>query len=243
MLHKKLKFFRINLVLATIFIVSFAFSVSFASDTLSRTFDYSAATLLGSSASQIMFSTWGLSSDTTRSGSTTYYNAGNDTLTVWNYLSGYYYDTNYWFFDLQWDSVTLTNNVQVISTTSLCGVGNYGYKLWWYAKSIDTGGGNNLVGLIDFDYSSDIFVYYCDNDKKLHWYAYNEDIGFQSFEWIQFEVWSVPNIVDPYLPKSDPYFTNNNSILVTDITPKFNSIQGDIVIKDWGKESVFYIVK
>lgn len=57
MLHKKLKFLRVNMVLATIFVVSFAFSVSFAADILSRTLEYSAATLRGTSDSQIVFST------------------------------------------------------------------------------------------------------------------------------------------------------------------------------------------
>ncbi len=68
----------------------------------------------------------------------------------------------------------MNNNVRVISSTDRCATG-YGYKLGGFAQGVD-------AGLINFNYSSDVFVYYCESDSKLHGYAYNEDYGFQSFE-------------------------------------------------------------
>jgi hypothetical protein len=238
---------RFNILLRTILVLCasgvYISSLVYATDSISRYFPTSSASTLWTSASLISFSTWGNSADGTLSGGTSYYNLNNDTQSVGNYLSGVYYDSNYGYFQLHWDNTTPENNVRVTSVSTKCGVGNYGFDLWGYAKSIDIWGDNNLVGLIKFDYSPDINVYYCDNDKKLHGYAYSEMTWFQSFEWISFEIWAIPDIVNPLTPRNDPYFANNNSVLVTEFTPSFNSVQSDINSTEAGKESLFYIVK
>lgn len=141
----------------------------------------------GSSFSNVWFSTGGTtSSGGYFSGETTYYNAGNDTQVTGNYLSGYYYDTNYGYFELNWHNGDGTsfkvsierrlNDQELIARNK---VGVYCYKFDGWAKGITTtfnGNSSNDVGFIDFGYNSDIFVYYCDDDKKLHGYAYSSDI-------------------------------------------------------------------
>ena len=221
--------------------VGFVGTMVFAADTVSRTLDTSSSTTAWTSASTIWFSTGWVSSDGTASGSSLYINNWNDTQVISNYLSGFYYDTNYGFFAFSWTGAT-SLNVHVSDVTTKCGAWVYGFRFAWYAKGAETALGNT-VWLINFWYDNNIFVYYCDNDKKLHGYAYSEDIGFQSFEWIAFEVGAVPNIGDPFSPKVDPFFVNNNSAIISDTNQAFNSIQSDVISTDWWKESIFYIIK
>jgi hypothetical protein len=231
-------------ILLGMFIGAFFFgTLVYATDSLTRTFETIGATALGSSASQVWFSSGWLSEDATTSGTTTYYNAWNDTQLIGNYLSGYYYDSNYGFFQLNWNTLHPENNVKIVATTDKCGEWVYGYRFDGYARGIETVPSGFNVWSIDFWYNDDVFVYYCDNDKKLHWYAYSEDLWTQTFEWIPFEIWTVPNIVNEFTPKVDPFFANNNSAVVADIIPNFNSIQWDKVSTEGWKESIFYIIK
>lgn len=153
---------------------------AFALDVVSNDFDSQSATSSGSNNSTVWFSTGGLSLDGTASGTTSYINKNNDSDTIGNYLRGYYYDTQLGFFRLDWNLTDTTKNVRIISSTDKCGTG-YGYKFGGYAYG-------EAGGYIKFDYNNDIFVYYCESDKKLHGYAYSEHTGFQNFEGLSFEV-------------------------------------------------------
>lgn len=152
-----------------------------------------------------------------------------------NYLKGYYYDTQLGFFKLDW-SANPANNVRFVASTTKCATG-YGYALGGYAYGQDG-------GLIDFDYSSEISVYYCESDQKLHGYAYSVDAGFQSFEGISLEAWSGAYKATLMLGE-DPNFVNNSSLLLTEIPPELEAlgIQGELQTRTWGIESIFYIVK
>lgn len=98
------------------------------------------------------------------------------------------------------------------------------------------------AGFLDFDYSSDIFVYYCDSDSKLHGYAYNEDYGLQSFEGIRFTIAAVPDNTPSLASNTAPFFVNNNSVILS-APAGAGTIQGDQQSNDWGKSMLFYIVK
>lgn len=185
------------------------------------------ATSPGSSTSIISVSTWSI---------TQYINENNDSETIGNYFKWYYYDSLFWFFKLDW-SPTLTNNVRVIASTDKCSSG-YWYKIWWYAYS-------EYSGLIDFDYSNDIFVYYCDSDSKLHWFAYSENNWFQNFEWISLSLVSVTsNIPSIFQNTWDPFFVNNNTMLLQNKNDIFtNVIQWQVNNVEVAKETIFYVLK
>lgn len=157
---------------------------------------------------------------------------------IWNYLTGYYFDSGMWFFLLNWSS-NPSKNVSFIWSTSKC-PNSYGYQLWWYAY-------NPYFGFMQFDYSSDIFVYYCEGDKKLHGFGYNPYVGFQNFEWIQFEIF----------PWSGWLLGTTNSDLFVNDTSNINidssyTWSDSNYSKDWigwetfniddTKESVIYII-
>lgn len=148
---------------------------AFALDVVSTDFLPQQTTSSGSNNSTAWFSTGAAST-----GTTSYINKDNDSDTIGNYLRGYYYDTQLGFFRLDWNLTDTTKNVRVISSTDKCGTG-YGYKFGGYAYG-------EAGGYIKFDYNNDIFVYYCESDKKLHGYAYGEHTGFQNFEGLSFEV-------------------------------------------------------
>ncbi|MFZ3232599.1 MAG: hypothetical protein WA194_03590 [Patescibacteria group bacterium] len=213
----------------------FAFAApTFASDSFSSVAPQS-ATGNGSNGSVIMVGTGGTSADGTATGMVEYVNKDSDQTVFGNYLRGYYYDTQLGFFKLDWSS-NPSDNVRFVASTTKCASG-YGYALGGYAYGQDG-------GLIDFDYSSDVSVYYCENDKKLHGYAYSTDAGFQNFEGISLEAWSGGYRANFALGE-DPNFLNNSTFLLSSIPPELQAtgIQGETQTRSWGVETIFYIVK
>jgi len=177
-----------------------------------------------------------------------YINKGNNSSVIGNYFSWYYYDSVLWYFET--DFLPNPNeNVRVVGSSPLCATG-YGYKLWWYAYS-------SYFGFVDFDYSSDIHVYYCVSDEELHGFAYSESNGFQNFEWISFPIESL-GTTPTVAPTSSWAFTNDESGILnpeiedTSWAPEWNAddsnftpntIQTDTFQIDIDKESLFYIIK
>lgn len=168
-----------------------------------------------------------------------YVNKGNNSTIIGNYFQWYYYDSLMWFFRLDWSS-DITENVRIIGSTGAC-PSWYGYKLGGYAYS-------ETAGFIDFDYNSSIFVYYCEVDKELHWFAYSEMVWFQNFEGIGFEI--IPNIGTIAELTSTGVFVNdttsiNDIVVYTGATSNYdyNIIGGDVVNLDATEESIFYIIK
>ena len=180
----------------------------------------------------------------------------------WNYLSWYYYDSTYGFFKLNWDTNT-ANNVQVVNSSASADKCNWttSYKFSWYAKWADLNGNSTAdAWYIDFDYAehhsnpaySDIYVYYCSDDKKLHWYAYSSDLWFQNFEWLSVDIFTQWNVSTLLIKKDDPFFVNNFTDILNDTywSSSWNSvwnwnsnIQWDIITKETWKEMIFYITK
>ncbi len=154
--------------------------------------------------------------------------------TIGNYLQGYYYDSVYGFFKLDWDSTTLVNNVHIVDSTDKCPTG-YGYKFGGYAEGVD-------AGYLNFNYDSSTFVYFCESDQKLHGYAYNSNLWLQNFEGISMSVVSSSTNIPNVFNVPDPFFSNNSSILLLQ-NHETPSLQGDISSSDWGKSVIFYIVK
>lgn len=194
------------------------------------------ATSTWSNQSIISVSTWSI---------TKYINENNDSETIWNYFEWYYYDTVFWFFKLDW-SWTWSNNVRVVSSTYKCDSW-YWYKLWWYAYS-------EYAGLIDFDYDNDIFVYYCEDDSELHWFAYSENNWFQNFDGIGLSniVITTTNIPEMFQNSGDPFFVNNNTLLLENKYDIFtnevkwkitNIVNWELKNVDTWKETIFYVLK
>lgn len=236
MLLKKWKKW-IGLVIVSIcFFVSFFYTV-FAVDVVHEQFSPQTATSSGSNNSIISVNE-----------NLEYVNKGNDSSVVWNYFQWYYYDSMLWFFRTDW-STNPNQNVRVTSSTSRCPVG-YWYRLWWYAYS-------STFWFIDFDYNSDIFTYYCVQDKRLYWYAYSSSAGFQNFSGITFEIETNSNNIANI--SGTGYFTNDGSQLTTapvapgnETAPKWesvnsnftsNTIQFDKIEFESLQESLFYIIK
>lgn len=118
---------RISLQVHTVFssILIFFFGgicITFALDVVSTDFTPQPATSSGSNNSRVWFSTGQAST-----GTTSYINKNNDSDTIGNYLRGYYYDTQFGFFRLDWNTADTSQNVRIISSTDKCGTG-YGYK-------------------------------------------------------------------------------------------------------------------
>lgn len=205
-------------------------SAVWALDVVDTDFSPQPATDSGSNNSTVWFSTGGAST-----GTTSYINKNNDSDTIGNYLRGYYYDTQFGFFRLDWNATDTSQNVQIVSSTDKCGTG-YGYKFAGYAYS-------DTAGLIKFDYSNDIFAYYCESDKRLHGYAYSEQIGFQNFEGLSFEIIALSQNTPSLMFGSDPFFVNNNSLILMGLPNTLTSIQGESIANKKGIEVIFYIVK
>lgn len=186
--------------------------LAFALDVVDTNFSPQSATGSGSNNSTVWFSTGGAST-----GTTSYINKNNDSDIISNYLRGYYYDTQFGFFKLDWNPTDTTKNVRIVSSTDKCG-GGYGYKFAGYAYS-------EAAGFIKFDYSNDIFVYYCESDKRLHGYAYSEHIGFQNFEGLSFEIVALSQNVPNLTFGSDPFFINNNSLILMGLQSHPTDIQ------------------
>lgn len=159
----------------------------------------------------VYFSTWSTIQ-------TKYYNKDNNSDIVWNYLSGSYYSTIYWYFDFI--------DVRFVGSTSKCSS--------WYGYKLDGKAYSESVWYIDFWYNSNTFVYYCMNDKKLYWKAYMQAIWEQIFDWITFEIlWDINS--SSYTPSKDTIFVNNTTIIFSN-TP-------EITWKKYWQESIFYIWK
>ncbi len=204
-------------MLTSFFLVCFSsVLVTFALDVTDTTFSPQSATSSGSNNSQIWFST-----GSTSSGTTSYINKNNDSDVIGNYLRGYYYDTQFGYFKLDWNETNANENVHVASSTDKCGTG-YGYKFSGFAQS-------TTAGFINFNHDVSNFVYYCESDKKLHGWAYSEHLGFQSFEGIGFEVVALSQNNPSLSTGNDPFFVNNNSVILMNLPKKTVSVQGDEV--------------
>lgn len=198
------------------------------------------ATSIGSNSSLISVSTGSAvsSGSCTSSGATCMGNTDNDSNTIGNTLKGYYYDSTHGFFKLNW-SANANYNVRATESTDKCSttIGGYGYRFRGYAMSED-------AGLINFSYSDDIYVYYCEKDQKLHGYAYSEDLGFQNFEGIGLTIAGISNIaVVASTGSTDPFFVNNSTLILQDVPQDWGFFQGEKGITDVGKEVLFYIIK
>ena len=107
---------------------------------------------------------------------------------------------------------------------------------------------------MDFDYSDEIFVYYCDSSKSLQGYAYNSDLWLQSFEWITFDIEVKPTTI-AQLPVNNLIFVNDATKLISPRIPIFESsvsnewwindvfIGADEIEFEAIQESLFYIIK
>lgn len=210
-------FFRQKILLGFLLFFFSSALVAFALDVVSTDFSPQSATSSGSNGNTVWFSTGG-----SATGTTSYINKNNDSDTIGNYLRGYYYDTEFGFFRLDWNLTDTTKNVRIVSSTDKCGTG-YGYKFAGYAYS-------EAAGYIKFDYNNDIFVYYCESDDKLHGYAYSQHIGFQSFEGLNFEVVALSqnSPISPFFG-NDPFFVNNTSIILMGLSGRSTDIQGESV--------------
>lgn len=167
--------------------------------------------------------------------STYYINQWDNSDILWDYFSWFYYNSLYGFFQLDWSS-DITKNVKVVWSTDMCSSW-YGYKLGWGAKS-------ETVGLIDFDYSDTVFVYYCVNDGLLHGKAYSNVIWYQSFEWLSFDI--LPEFTSSLLDATnDKIFVNNSTTIFSNlkITNKSTPQIAKKEAIDYGEESIFYIWK
>lgn len=228
---KKLAFLLIT------FVVVFFSGVSFA-DNVSHIFTWQSATSNGSNNSLISvgapYTSW---SDTLK-----YINKWENSSIIWNYFEGYYYDSIYGYFKVD-HLPNKQENIRITWATSKCPTG-YWYKLWWYAYS-------DYYGFIDFDYNSNVFVYYCLSDWVLHWHAYNETLWFQNFEGITFPIKVEPTRVAELT--STGVFINDESQIIDQernvVESAENSnfskstIQNDVFEFDVDKESLFYIIK
>lgn len=215
--------------------VLIVFGIVFAEDFPSFQFSDTFSTGSGSNGSQVK-----VFDDTPANNYTLeYWNKGNNSTVIGNYFRGYYYDTMLWFFRLDWSADT-SENVRIIGSTGICPSG-YGYKLWGYAYS-------ESAGFIDFDYNSNIFVYYCEIDKELHGFGYSEMVGFQNFEGIGFEI--IPNIGTVAETTGTGVFVNDTTTINDIVTftwatsnYDYNTIGGDTINLDVTEESIFYIIK
>jgi len=182
-----------------------------------------------------------------------YINKWENSSVVGNYFEGLYYDSIFWYF--QTDYLTDQNqNVRIIWSSNACSSG-YGYKLGWYAYS-------SYYGFVDFDFSDDIFVYYCVDDNSLHWYSYSETIGFQNFEDISFPI-NIGPTATAETPSDTEDFRNDDTKIVNpniwntsdnpeNDTPEAQSensnfspttIQNEKADFNVERESLFYIIK
>lgn len=190
----------------------------------------STAVWLWSNNSLNTFSTWWITKKTS------YTNEWNNSDIIWDYLSWFYYNSLYWFFELNWSSDN-SKNIRITSSTDLCNSG-YGYKLGGYAKS-------DTLWLIDFDYNSTVYVYYCLDDASLHGKAYSDLIGYQNFEWLHFQIlstlsWSLDSSADTlFVNNTTTIFSNSKESLINKSNP--NIVKKEAI--EYWEESIFYIWK
>lgn len=114
-------------------------------------------------------------------------NKNNDSILAWDYFSGYYYDPEYWIFQMDASPET-SKNVQMTSiwvASNLCAPWYNGYKLSGYSYNPD-------FWFMNFNYDSNHFVYACipqdPNDDTLFTTlsgsTYSPYIGSQRFDGI-----------------------------------------------------------
>ncbi len=218
-----------NLLFLNLVVVFFFLWSVYAVNIVAENISPQTASGTGSSGSSVSFITWG-------SVDPAYINVWNNSTIIWNYFRGYYYDSVYWFFQLDWDSSwNIENNVHISGSTDKCGSG-YGYKIWWYAYSEN-------FWLIDFDHDSSTYVYYCLSDKQMYGYAYSELVWFQNFEGIWFEIITEATWVDSD-PSTNSWFTNSTTTVDSpNQNYKPNKIGTDIFQLKDTDESIFYIIK
>lgn len=234
-----------RLALLGILVSTIFFSYAYAADTTFDTFVTQISSWLWSNNSEISTELY-----PRPSGSGAYYiNKWNNSSIIWNYFEGYYYDSVLWYFQFDW-SVNQSENVRVVGSTSECS-DSYWYKLGGYSYSPS-------FWYVDFDYDEDIYVYYCEDEGFLRWYAYNSFTWFQNFTWITFDIGTTSDIVsDP--PEWDDTFVNSSTDVLSDTTAwdaidpwnseqinsnfTRNTIQNDKFEFDARVESSFYIIK
>ncbi len=182
----------LGILLSTIF-----FRYVYAADTTSDTFISQSSTGLWSNNSVISTEFYARPS-----WSGAYYiNRWNNSSVIWNYFEGFYYDSILWYFELDWSN-NQNENVRIIGSTSLC-PNSYWYKLWGYSYSPH-------FWYMDFDFNQNTFVYYCEEDSSLRWYAYNSFNWFQNFAWIEFDIWAESDVeVTP--PAPEETFVNSGT--------------------------------
>lgn len=181
---------------------------------------------------------------------TSYYiDKDTDSTIEWDFLSWYYWDNQYWFFQLDW-SADITKNVRVIWSTNRCGT-SYGFILWWYAKSIgDPTNLEQVAWFMNFHYDDDHYVYFCKWDGKIYWEIYNEDFWVKSF-WLWLQFLPMSYLFDLMVTWTWSYtwatvssfFLNDRTNIMNEDYEWVNSIQWDIVDTDKWKEMIFYIIK
>jgi len=225
-MKKQIKSFK-NLFFVNTLVILFFLWSAYAANKVAENIAVQTSSGTGSSNSQITFLSWA------------YINTWNNSTVIGNYFQGYYYDSVYGFFHLNWDDAELKNNVHISGSTDKCSSW-YGYKLGGYAYSEN-------FGFIDFDYDSASYVYYCLADKQLHGYAYSEIVGFQNFEAIWFEIITSSDItVNPNATSNDG-FTNDSTTVsdspTSNYQPQPNKIWTDTFEFRDTDESIFYIIK
>lgn len=176
-----------------------------------------------------------------------YINKWNNSSIIWNYFEWYYYDSILWYFQFDW-SANQNENVRIIWSTNVC-PNSYWYKLWGFSYSPS-------FWFMNFNYNNSTFVYYCEDEWFLRWYAYNDFLWFQNFEWISFDINAQSNVITD-LPDENEDFINTwtnindapvswddgNSSTQTNSNFKPNTIQNDTFQFDVKLESLFYIIK
>ncbi len=247
--RKKIKSFTLlkdkkNRTLVSI-LIAFALTtgVIFAATGVQLLISQQSATILWSNNSTISFSTWGVTKHTH------YVNEGDNSTIIWNYLQWYYYDSVFWYFSLNW-STNKNENVRIIWTTSKCWTW-FWYKLWWKAKWIYSTGWTDMdsAWYIDFDHNSSTFVYYCENDKKLHWKWYSRWIWYQDFEWIWFEILADWTTTTTFTWATDLFLNDNTNVDIIEVFTGSNSnasldkLLWEEYNFDADKGSIFYIIK
>lgn len=222
--RKKRNFF----ILWSLLGIFISIGVVFASTIL--TINQQTATATGSNNSSVTFSSTG-------SRLSQYVNSGDDSTIIGNHFEWYYYDSLYWFFQLNWSS-NWNENVRIISTTSAC-VSWVWYKLGWKAYS-------QYAWYIDFNYSATDFVYYCESDGLLHGKAYSQSIWFQNFEGIGFQIatsitQSAETISHTWVFQNDDTSIDDVYETISDPTTRTSGEFIDSFEDSW--ESLFYIIK
>ncbi len=218
-----------NILFITFLTFVLSFSIVLALDEVAENITNQSATATGSNNSVVIFLT-GWTDDPQ------YINAWNNSTVIWNYFRGYYYDSVYGYFQLDWDdSGDIANNVHITGSTDRCSSG-YGYKIGWYAYS-------EYYGFVDFNYDSSVYVYYCLSDQSMYGHAYSELVWFQNFEWIWFEILTTPINTTPETTTSTWFVNDRTNIIDVEWNPGPNVIGSDVFeFKDTG-ESIFYIIK